>query len=338
VGTIVARAPGRVNLIGDHTDYTGGLVVPMAIDRWTVITGERQSDAQVSLTSADEDAAVELALPVHDPAAVAPPWGRYVAGVAAELGAAARGFTGHVTTTIPVGAGLSSSAALELAVAYALGFEGEARELALLCQRAEQRASGVPCGIMDQLVIAAGIDGHALAIDCHSLDIVPVPVPEDLDVVVRFVAHRTLAGSEYADRVAECARAEEVIGPLRLASLEAVGAIGDPLVRRRARHVVSENARVRAFVIAMSAGDLDAAGALMTDSHGSLRDDFETSTPVMDGAVGALLAVPGVYGARMTGGGFGGCVVALARRGAVADGWIVRAVAGASVGRDGGRR
>ncbi|MGD9704784.1 MAG: galactokinase [Acidimicrobiia bacterium] len=331
--TFIARAPGRVNLIGDHTDYTGGLVLPMTIDRWTEIRGTRHGVAHVSLTSADEADPVELDLPVDDPATVEPRWGRYVAGVAAELGTAARGFRGQVTTTIPIGAGLSSSAALELAAAYALGYAGDTRDLARLCQAAEQRASGVPCGIMDQLVIAAGVQGHALAIDCHSLDIVPVAIPDGVDVVVQFVAHRTLVGSEYADRVAECSQAEAAIGPLRTASLADVATIRDPLVQQRARHVVSENARVRGFVTALASGDLAAAGRLMTGSHRSLRDDFETSTPVMDEAVASLAATPGVYGARMTGGGFGGCVVALAAAGAVSDGWIVRAVDGASIER-----
>lgn len=331
--TFIARAPGRVNLIGDHTDYTGGLVLPMAIDRWTEIRGEWHDDAHISLTSADEEHHVELDLPIAEPAMVEPPWGRYVAGVAAEVGDAARGFRGNVTTTIPVGAGLSSSAALELAAAYALGYEGDTRDLARLCQRAEQRASGVPCGIMDQLAIAAGVEGHALAIDCHTLDIVPVAIPDGVDVIVQFVAHRTLMGSEYADRVAECAQAEAAIGPLRTASPADVATLRDEVVRRRARHVVSENERVRMFVAALAADDLVTAGRLMIGSHTSLRDDFATSTPVMDEAVSALVGTPGVYGARMTGGGFGGCVVALARAGAVSDGWIVRAVGGATIER-----
>jgi galactokinase len=283
------------------------------------------------LTSADEAHPVELDLPVAEPDMVEPPWGRYVAGVAAELGGKARGFHGHVTTTIPVGAGLSSSAALELAAAYALGYEGDARDLARLCQRAEQRASGVPCGIMDQLAIAAGVEGHALAIDCHTLDIVPVAIPDGVDVIVQFVAHRTLVGSEYAQRVAACAEAESAIGPLRTASPADVATLQDPVVRQRARHVVTENERVRMFVAALAADDLVTAGRLMIGSHRSLRDDFATSTPVMDEAVSALVATPGVYGARMTGGGFGGCVVALARAGAVQDGWIVRAVGGATI-------
>ena len=333
------RAPGRVNLIGDHTDYTGGLVMPMTIDRWTVIEGERQ-DGPIELTSANETDPVRLTLPIEDASTVEPHWGRYVAGVAAEMGGAAHAVRGHVTTDIPVGAGLSSSAALELAAALALGFEGDSVTLAELGRRAEHRASGVPCGIMDQLCIAAGVAGHALLIDCHALTVEPVPLPDDIAVIVRFVQHRTLVGSEYADRVAECAAAEAVIGPLRLATLDAVGTIADDLIRRRARHVVTENQRVRHFAEALRRHDLAGVGRLMLESHDSLRDDFGISTPVMDAAVAELAARPGVYGARMTGGGFGGCIVGiadatLAAADAGSGGWIVHAVDGALGGGGG---
>jgi galactokinase len=322
----LVRAPGRVNLIGDHTDYTGGLVLPMAIDRWTEIRFEPAAD--VELASDDEAEAVRLPLVVDDPAAVRPEWGRYVAGVVAELRPSV-GIRGRVRTDIPIGAGLSSSAALEVAVALALGADMPAVELAELCRRAEHRASGVPSGIMDQLSIAASVSGHALLIDCHSLSTTPVPMPEGVDVVVRFVQHRTLIGSPYADRVAECAAAEREIGPLREATLDAVAGIADPVVRARAHHVVSENGRVREFVAALQAGDLTTAGAVMLAGHASLRDLYGTSTPVMDDAVAQTAATPGVYGARMTGGGFGGCIVALAEPAARLDGWIVHPVDGA---------
>jgi len=328
VGTRVARAPGRVNLIGDHTDYTGGLVFPMAVDRWTEI--RFGSSDLIELTSADETDPVLLPLNVADPSAIEPAWGKYVAGVVSEM-APARGIRGHVTTTIPIGGGMSSSHALEVAVALALGFEGSVVELAQLTQRAENRASGVPTGIMDQFAIAGGVAGHALLMDCGALTIEPVPLPEDVDVVVRFVAHRTLVGSAYSDRVAECAAAEREVGPLRGATPGAAAAIADPVVRRRAQHVVAENQRVRDFAAALRAHDLNAAGELMVASHASLRDLYDTSTPAMDAAVAELCATPGVYGARMTGGGFGGCVVALTRPGALADGWVVRAVDGAGV-------
>ena len=322
-------APGRVNLIGDHTDYTGGLVLPMTIDRATVIEGEPGGD-RIVLTSVDEAEPVDLPLHVDHPETVAPAWGRYVAGVASEV-SPTRGFRGTVTTTIPIGAGLSSSAALELAVALAIGATGSPLDLALACQRAEQRASGVPCGIMDQWCIAAGVEGHALLMDCGTLVATPVAIPDDVEVVVQFIAHRTLVGSPYADRVAECAAAEVAIGPLREADLLATGHIADPVVQRRARHVVGENQRVRDFAAALALHDLAEAGRLMVESHESLRDLYETSTPEMDAAVERLVATPGVWGARMTGGGFGGCVVALTRPGALTEGWVVRPVRGAHV-------
>jgi galactokinase len=331
MSTFIARAPGRVNLIGDHTDYTGGLVFPMTIDRWTDI--RFTPHPSVTLTSDDERDPVELPLVVPEPQTVEPHWGRYVAGVVAEMSPAS-GISGHVTTDIPIGAGLSSSAALEVAAALALGFEGSPLALAQLCQRAENRASGVPSGIMDQLAIAAGVADHALLIDCGELTVQPTPLPDGIEIVVQFVAHRTLVGSPYADRVRECATAEAEIGPLREASAELAAKVSDPVARLRALHVVSENQRVRDFAEALAAGDLEAAGVLMLASHASLRDYYHTSTSVMDRAVSRLAGLPGVYGARMTGGGFGGCVVALCEPGAITDGWVVRAVDGAHVEPD----
>ncbi|MEA3018662.1 MAG: galactokinase [Actinomycetota bacterium] len=296
-----AFAPGRVNLIGDHTDYAGGLVLPMALHLGTTIVGDRGGD-RVVLTSDARDGTVDLPLAVDDPRSVEPPWARYVAGVIAEV-RPPQGFAGHITTTLPVGGGLSSSAALEVALALVLGFDGDRGELAARCQLAEQRASGVPCGRMDQLASACGIDGSALLIDCSTFAIEPVTVPHDVDVVVVHSGHdRALADSEYATRRAELAS-------------------GHP---RRARHVRTENARVRAFVDALRAHDLATAGALLVESHASLRDDFEVSTPALDALVGRLCAQPGVHGARLTGGGFGGCVVVLAEPGAVDEGWHVR--------------
>ena len=327
-----ARAPGRVNLIGEHTDYTGGLVLPMAIDRGTTIEGVRTPGGDtVELTSADEPAPARIPLPVADPAAASPAWGRYVAGVAAELGPRAAAIRARVTTDLPIGAGLSSSAALEVAASLAMHPDPmPVLERAQLCRRAEHRATGVPCGIMDQLASCAGIAGHALLVDCHSLAIEPVPFPDDLQVVVRFVARRALAGSAYADRVAQCAAAEREIGPLRLADPAAAETIADPVARRRARHVTRENARVRDFVAALRVADARALGALLLATHASLRDDFEVSTPAMDAAVDAAAREPGVLGARLMGGGFGGCIVVLAHADARLDGWRVRPSPGAS--------
>lgn len=329
-----AFAPGRVNLIGDHTDHTGGLVLPMAIQLGTTVTGWRGGD-RVRLVSADEPAPADVGLDVGDPASATPPWARYVAGVVSEL-RPSQGFTGEVTTTLPLGGGLSSSAALEVAVALALGLaEDDLLTVARLCQLAEHAASGVPCGIMDQLASAAGVDGSALLIDCHSLAVTPVAIPDDSEVVVVHSGQeRALAGSAYAERRAQCEAAQDRVGVLRKASLDRVDSLDDPVLRRRARHVVTENERVRDFAAALAAGDLSAAGRLMTASHASLRDDFEVSTPTLDALVTRLSERPGVYGARLTGAGFGGCVVALTRPGAITgEGWVVRPSAGAHLQR-----
>jgi len=303
--------------------------VPDGDRPWTTVSGVR-GGLRLSLASADEPEPLEVGLPVTRPQAVTPAWGRYAAGVAAELGVV-EGLRGTVSTTVPIGAGLSSSAALELAVALALGFDGTPRELARLCQRAENTATGLPSGILDQLTSACGVDGHALVMDCTTLDIESFPIPDDVVVQVIFVAQRQLVGSPYADRVAQCTAAESVIGPLRTAGIGALDTIEDGVLRRRARHVITENRRVRDFAGAMHSGDLNDAGALMLEGHESLRADYETSTAAMDEAVRSLSAVRGVYGARMTGGGFGGCVVALTEPGTVLpNAWVVRPTAGAS--------
>jgi galactokinase len=323
------QSPGRVNLIGDHTDYTGGLVLPMAIDRYTTISGTRTT-ASVHLRSQNEPEPVKFELPISSPDKVTPSWGRYVAGVAAEMQNRAQGFDGEISCTIPIGAGLSSSAALEVATALALNDMSTPIERAKLCQRAEFRSVGVPCGIMDQLTVTSGIRDHALLIDCHALTISPVQLPNDVKVVVQFIAERKLASSSYAERVAQCNAAEQIVGPLRLANLSSLASITDETIFRRARHVVSENQRVRDFAAMMRTGDLKSAGQLMIESHNSLDADFETSTPQMNSAVAAAIAQPGVFGARMTGGGFGGCIVILADITAKVDGWQVRAVNAAS--------
>ena len=332
----VARAPGRVNLIGDHTDYTGGLVLPMAIDRHTTIVFERSDD--VSATSSNFDGEVRFDLPVVDAAAVQPAWGRYIAGVAAAMNErhmTPRGFTGAVATTVPIGGGLSSSAALEVAAALAFGIDANVATIAAVCRRAEHLATNVPCGIMDQLTSLSGVKDHALLIDCHSLDVRPIRIPDSLAVWVVEISSRTLDGSEYPARVAQCAVAEREIGPLRLADVQSANRIVDPVVRARARHVVTENERVRQFAAALTAGDFRAAGQLMIASHASLRDDFATSTTQMDAAVEHYSQVPGVYGVRMTGGGFGGCIVMLADDDAAIDaainGMRVHAADGASL-------
>lgn len=321
--SVVAFAPGRVNLIGDHTDHTGGLCLPMALTLGVTIRGTREGDV-VELRSDQAEGIAIMPVDVADPAGISPGWARYVAGVVAEARPRV-GLRGSITSNLPIGAGLSSSAALAVAVATALGVEGESRDIAELCQRAEQRASGVPCGILDQLTATRGIEGHALLMDCWRATTLPIPLPEGFDVVVVHSGQeRTLADSAYADRRSECEVAENEIGPLRVASLEAVDTIADQVIRRRARHVVTENQRVRETVAALAEDDLRTVGRLFHASHDSLRDDFECSTPVVDATVERLSATPGVFGARMTGGGWGGCVVAVTEPGALDEGWLVR--------------
>ncbi|HZQ64923.1 MAG TPA: galactokinase [Gaiellaceae bacterium] len=310
------RAPGRVNLIGEHTDYNEGFVLPIAIDLECVVRVGRAGGDRVRLRSTQLGGEVELpADGSAEPALTRPAWGRYAAGVVrvlAELGRPAVGFEGEVSSTVPIAAGLSSSAAFEVAVALALcdaaGFEPPPLELAQACQRGELVATGVPCGIMDQLTSIAGRRGSALLIDCRSLDVDPIPLPPGLAVlVVHSGVPRELAGSAYAERRRECEEAAARLGlrALRDATLDQVA--GWP----RARHVVSENARVNAAVEALRAGDAARLGGLLGEGHASLRDDFEVSTPELDTLV-ELLVEAGALGARLTGAGFGGCVVALA--------------------------
>ncbi len=316
--TIEARAHGRVNIIGDHTDYTGGFVLPMAIAPFTSIEGEFVDGDTWHLTSEHDPDPLHIELPIDDPASVQPQWGRYVAGVIDEVLASSRrvrGFRGHVTSNLPIGSGLSSSAALEVAVAR-VALHGEttsALEVAEICRRAEHRASGVPCGIMDQLCIAAGEPDCPVLIDCTTLAIDHVRLPPDTRITYEFVAPRQLAESDYATRVREAQAATDLIGPLREVDETELDSIVDPVIRRRARHIVSENRRVLEFVAASAAGDLTTMGRLMTESHRSMQFDYETSNRTMDAAMERILAEPGVLGARLTGGGFGGCVVALRR-------------------------
>jgi galactokinase len=297
VGAVIAvRAPGRVNLIGDHTDYNEGFVLPLAIDLETVVRARPRDDAEIRLHSETSG------------------WDRYAAGVAEVLAARGRadlGIEGTISSSVPVGAGLSSSAALEVALALALcaaaGFELPPLELALACQEAELVATGVPCGIMDQLASVAGVAGHALLIDCRSLEVRPIPIPAGLAVlVVHSGVERRLVDSAYAERRAACEAVAARLGVRALRDATPEQVADDP----RARHVVAENERVLAAADALAAGDTAALGPLLAASHASLRDDFEVSTPELDALVAALEEA-GALGARLTGAGFGGCAVAL---------------------------
>jgi galactokinase len=301
------RAPGRVNLIGEHTDYNDGFVLPLAIGLECLVRVSPRDDAAVRAVSENAEGAVEVGRE-------GPAWGRYVEAVAsvlAERGRPAIGADLVIDSTVPVGAGLSSSAALEVGVALALcdvaSFALPPLELARACQEAEQRASGVPCGIMDQLASISGRAGRAVLIDCRSLEVEPITLPDGVTVVVVHSGlPRVVAESAYAERRAECERVAASLGlpALRDATLEQVA--DEP----RARHVVSENERVLAAVDALRAGNPEALGPMLTASHASLRDDFEVSTPELDLLV-AELERAGALGARLTGAGFGGCVVAL---------------------------
>jgi len=323
-----AFAPGRVNLIGDHTDYSGGYVLPMAIQLGTTVTFEPRGDRVILRSGADADPA-DLPIEIDNPSSVRPSWARYVAGVIEEIQPVSGG-RGSVTTTLPVGEGLASSAALEVATAMALGFAGPPDELAVACQHAEQRAVGVPCGIMDQLASVSGVEGHALLIDCSSNSVKPIRVPRDCEVVaIASGEPRALAASGYAERRQECEKAATFVGPLRSAALVSLESIPDRVLRRRARHVVSEYQRVIDFANHLRHGELRDAGELMYESHWSLRDDFAVSTPALDDLVARLMKTPGVFGARLTGAGFGGSVVALTRPGVLSEGRLLKPSAGA---------
>jgi galactokinase len=317
-------APGRVNLIGEHTDYNDGFVLPMAIERHVTIRVVRRPDRLVVLRT-DRDPAehrIDLAGPLEP---LPRHWSNYPLGVLAgyrRLGFDTPGFEATITSTLPAGAGLSSSAAIEVATATVVetlcGRSLEPVERALLCQRAEHDYARVPCGIMDQFAVCLGRAGHALQIDCRTREVVGhVPLDDGVRVlVVDSGVKHDLADGEYARRRDECAEAARRLGvaSLRDVSGERLAAAATglaPVTLARARHVVTENARVPAFVAALAACDWTGAGRLMAASHRSLSHDYEVSCRELDRLVEIATATPGVHGCRMTGGGFGGCVVAL---------------------------
>jgi len=320
----VVRAPGRVNLIGDHTDYNAGFVLPMAIERASCIALRPRGDRRVRLVSEGyPSGGFRLdALERSEPR-----WLEYVKGVAWALGpGGTAGWDGAVATDIPVGAGLSSSAALELAAARAFavaaGTDWDPVAAARAAQRAEVEWVGVACGIMDQLVIACAEADRALFIDCRSLEWSGRVLPAGTTVVVLDTGtRRGLVGSAYNERRAACeeAAARLELDALRDAGEDDLARLPPGDLRRRARHVVSENARTIAAAEAMQRSDAARLGGLMVESHRSLRDDFEVSSEALDAMVAAALSAPGCWGARMTGAGFGGSAVALVGTAAVGD-------------------
>ncbi|RZL40237.1 MAG: galactokinase [Rubrivivax sp.] len=363
--TLHVQAPGRVNLIGEHTDYNDGFVLPCAIDFGTVIAARARDDDEVQIVAADFGGAIDrfrlgADITPRDDAH----WANYARGMVRMLrdtGLPLSGADLAVAGNVPQGAGLSSSASFEVAIGQAFkslqGLSLDPTQLALLAQRAENEFVGCNCGIMDQLISARGEPGHALLIDCRSLTTRAVPLPADLAVmIVHSRVQRGLVDSEYNTRRSQCEAAARHYGvpalrDIDLAGLQAGAAGLDETSYRRARHVVTENARTLAAAYALAAGDLEALGRLMAESHASMRDDFEITVPAIDRLVEILQAAIGSEGgARMTGGGFGGCVVALmpaaqvgAARAAVEAGyrapggeaatvWVCRASQGAGPG------
>jgi galactokinase len=347
----VVSAPGRVNLIGEHTDYNDGFVLPMAIDRRVFVAGARRDDGRIVMRS--EDFAEEFTLAPTD----AYPfqegrWHQYVRGIASQLVNASMAPDSRATSPVcdlripvdlganllivgdvPIGAGLASSAALEVAVARALcvisGTAWVPLAMAQLAQRAENML-GVQCGIMDQLCAVAGVEGYGLLIDCRTLDVTPKRLPIGFDVVVMDTGvRRSLSSSEYNERRQACEGAvtairalEPQVRALRDVSPEILARIApslDATLQQRASHVVHENERVRAFAHALDASDLVTAGRLLDESHASLRDSYAVSSAQLDIICEAARAHPGCLGARLTGAGFGGCAIAMVRSEFVAD-------------------
>jgi len=348
-GVVVVRSPGRVNLIGEHTDYNDGFVLPAAIDLEIRICFVATDDRRVELTRLDTDERLGFELD-----AIGSPreeWIDYVAGVAqalAERDVPMRGLRGVIASDLPISSGLSSSAALELGAAWALAVERpplEPMEMALVGQRAENSHVGVRSGLMDQFAVAFGERGAALLLDCRSREheTVPLPLERARLVVCDSQAPRELANSAYNERreqcelaVAQLRAAGEVVDSLRdvdMLMLDRHAARLDPVARARAHHVVAENERVLATVAALRQGDLATVGRLFAESHASLRDLYQVSSAELDALVEIAQATPGVIGARMTGAGFGGCTVNLVEPDAIER--FTEAITGEYPGRTG---
>ncbi len=328
---LLVRAPGRVNLIGEHTDYNDGFVLPMAIDRAVWIALRPRSDSTVKLTALDFNNE-EGGFHIHRFEKSKPVWLEYIKGTAwalKEAGFSLQGWEGVLAGDVPIGGGLSSSAAMELATARAFAALGnwqwEPARMALLAQRAENEWIGMKCGIMDQMISASGKKDHAMLLDCRSLEIRLVSLPPGTAVVIMDTAtRRELVDSAYNERRSQCFAVAKFFGvpalrDVTMAQLEAKRAEIDPLAYRRARHIITENERTVEAAHAMEAGDAQRMGLLMDESHLSMRDDFEISRVEMDVMVEIAQCQTGCFGARMTGGGFGGCAVAMVTQESVAE-------------------
>jgi galactokinase len=324
---LLFRAPGRVNLIGEHTDYNDGFVMPAAIDFYTWVAISKRDDSLVNIRSHAFNEAVAVSLDrVPEPKGR---WHDYVVGVIDEILLAGKGIGGAdilIHSEVPIGSGLSSSAAIEVACGISLlaanGYPIDRKELALLCQRAENNFVGMRCGIMDQFVSCNGTRDHALMLDCRSLDFTLLPLsPASRLVICNTMVKHELASGEYNRRRQECEEGVRILSSsipgikaLRDVSLRQLDSHRDQLpevIYRRCRHVVTENDRVQKAASLLRQGDLNGFGKLMAQSHASLRDDYEVSCRELDIMVEISRPLPGVYGARMTGGGFGGCTVNL---------------------------
>ncbi|MDW3216353.1 MAG: galactokinase [Ilumatobacteraceae bacterium] len=318
---LVVRAPGRVNLIGEHTDYNDGFTLPMALPFDTVLAISNDGDPTTGPVTIVSAGFGEIEIdPSADPRETEA-WAQYVAGavhVLAGHDVPTGGWRATVETDIPTGASLSSSAAIEVATITAMlartGTTWSPIDVARLGQRVENEVVGIPSGIMDQFISAGAVDGHASLMDCRALTLTPTLLPDDVVVaIIDSGTRRKLAEAAYGDRRASCRRATEALGvvALRDATVEQVVTIADPVDRRRAHHIVTENQRTLDAVDALDRHDTARFGELMRASHISLRDDFEVSGPGLDAIVAVADDAPGCIGARMTGGGFAGCAVAL---------------------------
>ena len=318
----ITHSPGRVNIIGEHTDYNDGFVLPMAINYGTWFALRPRQDRRVIISALDKNERLDFDL--EDFSKGKGYWREYITGVAwalQEAGYKLKGWEGVFAGDVPIGAGLSSSAALELALARAFALvsdlDWDPAQMALICQKAENQWVGINSGIMDQMISACGREDFALMIDCRNLKTKHVPLPENTQIVILDTAtRRGLVDSAYNERRAQCDAVAchfdvKALRNITQDQLETRAGILDLTLYRRAQHVISENQRVLDAVKALNREDASALGLLMNESHASMRDDFEISREEMDQMVAIAQDQPGCYGARMTGGGFGGCAIAL---------------------------